>query len=167
MAMKSPKKNILISLIALLTITSSVVLSLFINYDYNNITSSSDNSFDYKTWKETFLDKHDNEKHMKYKINNFIDKKKALNILTNVNEQHDEDKIMFIYKNIDNNILKIMTETIGMIPAFKNSDDYLILPKYKINQNNKELLIDIRWSKRNNIQNNYKVYYDQFSILIK
>jgi hypothetical protein len=41
------------------------------------------------------------------------------------------------------------------------------LPKYKINQNNKELLVDIRWSKRNNIQNNYKVYYDQFNILIK
>ena len=167
MAMKSSKKNILISLIALLTITSSVVLGLFINYDYNHTISNPDNSFDYKTWKETFIDKHDNEKHMKYKINNFIDKKKTLNVFTNINEEHVEEKIMFIYKNIDNNILKLMTETIGLIPAFKNINDYLILPKYKINQNNKELLVDIRWSKRNNIQNNYKVYYDQFNILIK
>jgi hypothetical protein len=81
---------------------------------------------------------------MKYKINNFIDKKKTLNVFTNINEEHVEEKIMFIYKNIDNNILKLMTETIGLIPAFKNINDYLILPKYKINQNNKELLVDIR-----------------------
>jgi len=167
MAIKSSKKNMLISLIALLTITSSVVLTLFINYDYNSITSKPNDSFDYQTWKETLLDKHSNEKHMKYKINKFINKKKSIDLFTNVNKQHIEDKIVFVYKNIDNNILLLLTETIKSIPAFKNIDDFLILPKYKLNKNDKELSIDVRWSKRNNIQNNYKVYYDQFNISIK
>ncbi len=136
--------------------------SIFLPIILNSQSISNNKKINNTNLNDFFINEKIAENAIKKEIIKYVDKKDILYKLTNYADEYFENKLSFIDKNVEENIMKIIKPIILTKTKIKEQNLFFQI-RFKV-LNKKELVIDLRWIDKNNY---LFMYYDKNMIKLE